>query len=495
MNIHKYKILFVFIGFAMCSCSNYLDINQDPDKPTEATILDLMPVVQTSTAFAFSNNLNRIGGDVVQYFVGRYDGWAISESDLSNDWRFNLYAGGLKDIEDLIGKAESSGNYHFSGIAKLLKAYSYSLMVDIWNDIPYTEAINDEISSPKFDEARGIYNSLFTLIDEAIADLDKTNQASLEDVDMIYGGNVASWKRMANTLKLKMYLQLRHVDPTKAKSEIEALIQKESSNPGSTLITEASQDFNYYFGVNSTPENRNLGFQTDYKTKGETHINNFFYDFMFGKNDPRIPYYFYKQSGDFEGRNEGDPEGIGNDADTRTVQGIFSCGGKYDDGSARAVSGSSASGDGEFRMLTGFMTTFMEIEAALTLNATVSDDARSLFEKAMKSVFDEVNSLDAPNISTTDRDAYINTRLADYDATTSNDDKLKIVIEERWISQFGNALESYNDLRRTGYPELPAPIETNDLFPNRLPYPDDELSANPNAPKQPENNTKVFWME
>jgi hypothetical protein len=67
------------------------------------------------------------------------------------------------------------------------------------------------------------------------------------------------------------------------------------------------------------------------------------------------------------------------------------------------------------------------------------------------------------------------------------------MLEEKWIYQFGNGLEAYNDYRRTGHPDIPAPIETNELELKRYPYPDDELTTNPNAPSQAEKNQPVFW--
>ncbi|MCT4602143.1 MAG: SusD/RagB family nutrient-binding outer membrane lipoprotein [Marinifilum sp.] len=489
-----FAVIIVFTG--VVSCSDYLDVNTDPDNPLEATITDLMPVAQASTAFAISQDLNRIGSDVVQYFVGRYDAWSVSPSDPANTWRFTLYAGALKDLETIIEQATKSGDYHFVGVAKLLKAYCFSHMVDIWDKIPYKEASRDEFPSPNFDDGSVIYDDLFKLIDEAIGDLAKENSKfSLAEVDYIYNGSLASWIRMGNTLKLKMFLQLRHVDANGAKAGIEQLITAENNAPGTVLITSASQDFNFYYGKSTAPENRNPGFQADYVTKGEAYINTFFHTFMTNNNDPRIPYYFYLQSGDFEGRVEGDPAATGNDRNARTVQGIYPCGGKYDDDSAKPVSGSSAGGDGEFRMLTSFMNLFMQAEAALTINATVSSDARTLLENAIRRSFAEVNALSVIDIDAADIDTYVNARLATYDATTTNEEKLKLVIEERWISQFGNGLESYSDLRRTGYPNLPDPVQTNDIFPNRFPYPVEELTSNPNAPKQLENSVKVFWMK
>ena len=487
--------MIIVIAGSFTSCEKFLDINDDPNNPTDAAIIDLMPAAQIGISFGLSNHLNRVAEDAVQHLVvtARYDGWSVEPADVSNDWRFSLYAGGLKDLEVIIGKAADEESWHYVGVAKLLKAYVFSMMVDIWGDIPYSQSLNDDYPYPEFDDAAGIYDDLFDLIDEGLADLDKTNEIGLAGYDLMYNGNVGSWKRMGNTLKLKMYNQIRLVDPARALAGIEALVAAEAANPGTILITSGSQDFGFGYVESSSPENRHPGFQNDYMVKGEAYVSNFFYNTMVNNTDPRIPYYFYMQSGEFEGRNYGDPAPIGNDSDDRTVQGIYPVGGAYDDGSAEAVSGSSASGDGEFRMITNTMRLFIEAETGLTMGATVSDVPDSLFKYAMLAAFQEVNSLDAPALDQAAIDTYVSARLAAYEAAATTDDKLRILMEEKWIALFGSGIESYNDYRRTGYPEIPPPIETNELELRRFPYPDDELRTNPNSPAQPEKNEPVFW--
>ena len=491
--IYQILLIVVLAGY-FTSCEKFLDINDDPNNPSDAGIIDLMPATELGIVFAFSNIPDRVAEDAVQHLVvQRFDGWSVEPSDLSNAWRFDLYAGGLKDLSLIIEKASAEESWHYVGVSKLLKAYAFSLMVDIWDDVPYSQALSDEYPYPEFDGGADIYDELFQLIDEGLADLDKPNEISLEGYDLIYDGDVDQWKRMGNTLKLKMYNQIRLVDPGRAQSGIEALVSAEASSPGSVLITSASQDFFFRYVNSSSPENRHPGFQNDYLVKGEAHISNFFYNFMFGNSDPRIPYYFYMQSGSFEGRNYGDPAPRGNDDDSRTVQGIYSVGGKFDDGSATAVSGSSAAGNGKFRMITNAMRLFIEAEAGLTLGAAVSDVPDSLFRYAMLAAFQEVGSGGGPALDQAEVDAYVNARLAAYIAAASTDEKLEILMEEKWIYEFGNGLEAYNDYRRTGYPVIPAPIETNELELRRFPYPDDELRTNPNAPVQVEKNQPVFW--
>ena len=139
------------------------------------------------------------------------------------------------------------------------------------------------------------------------------------------------------------------------------------------------------------------------------------------------------------------------------------------------------------------MRLYIEAEAALTLNASVSGTAEELFEQAMNASFQEVNRLNAPNISGTDIDTYVQARLVEYTDSSTTSSKLNLVMQEKWIALFGNGIESYNDYRRTGFPVLPEPMETNNLRLLRFPYPNDELDSNSNAPSQPDRNTPVFW--
>lgn len=490
-------VLLVALAGLITSCEEWLDINDDPNFPTEAGVIELLPSAQVGVVFALSNHLNRIGADAVQhYVVQRYDGWAVDGSDVSNAWRFSLYAGGLQDLEDIIVRAGESEDWHWVGVAKLLKAYSFSMMVDVWDDIPYSEALNqEEYPYPNFDDAAGIYDDLFLLIDEGLADLDRENEISMAGVDLIYGGNVAAWKRMGNTLKLKMYNQIRLVDETRAQQGIEALVAAEAAAPGTVLITSAGQDFDFSFNDASSPENRHPIFQMDYVVKGEAYISNYFHDMMLNNADPRLDYYFYYQSGAFEGRNYGDPAPIGNDGDERTAPGVYPVGGKFNDGSVEGVDGTSAPGDGEFRMITNFMRLYIEAEAGLVMNAAVSDVPDSLFKAAMLASFQEVNLL--PGIAAIPQDSidsYVARKLADYVAAPTTAEKLEILMEEKYVAMFGNGVEAYNDYRRTGFPAIPPPIETNELELLRFPYSDDELTSNPSAPDaQPENNEPVFW--
>jgi hypothetical protein len=138
------------------------------------------------------------------------------------------------------------------------------VLVDVFGDVPYSEAnkLKEGILHPKFDDDAAIYESLFALINSGIADLTNTTAANTKvpgTDDLMYGGNVTRWIKAANTIKLKMYVQIRKVKNVTA--EVNALIS------GGNLISQTSESFLVPYGANGATDDRNPGFYTYFATQ------------------------------------------------------------------------------------------------------------------------------------------------------------------------------------------------------------------------------------
>lgn len=482
--IYKKGLALIAMVSLFLSCD--LDVNENPNSPTDATVSELLPHGQISVIEPFSNLVNAITSSAVQTSVNtRYDNYTVSRTTIDGIWNTNFYSGGLKDLEEVIQLGTENEQWHYVGIAKLMKAYTFSLMVDLWNDIPYSEAFNPDFDSPAYDSGSSIYTNLEALIKEALVDLNKTSSRSPASDDVIYGGDLEKWQRMGNTLLLKMYNQIRLVD-TSVGPKMEALIADNN------LIQSSVDDFQLIFGNTASPENRMQLYINDYVVRLDNRISNYFNDFLTGNNDPRIPYYFYNQSaGTFVGRDAGNPNGLSTfeDQDTRTFHGVYPSGGKYDDGFGGVTTGDlGLKGAGTFRMMTYAMRLFTEAEAAITLGITASASIPVLFEQGIRESMNKVNEIGAgPGISEDQINTYVANRMATFN--TSNDaDKLKLIMMEKYVLLFGNGVEQYNDWRRTGYPDdLTLVVQTSATL-NRFPYPS---SITP--PTLPNNNEFVFW--
>lgn len=482
--IYKKALAIITMLTIFLSCD--LDINTNPNKPTTATVTELLPHGQISVISPLSDLVNAITSSAVQTSVNtRYDNYTVSRTTIDGIWNDNLYSGGLKDLEAVIIQGTENEQWHYVGVAKLMKAYTFSIMVDLWNDIPYSEAFKDDIGVPAFDKGNDIYNDLELLIEDALTDLDKISSLSPGSDDVIYNGDLEKWRKMGHTLLLKMYNQIQLVD-TSVASKMETLI-----NSGN-LINSSEDDFQLVFGNTASPENRMELFVNDYVVRLDNRISNYFNNLLISTNDPRIPYYFYNQvAGTFEGRDAGNPNGLSTfeDQNTRTFHGVYPSGGKYDDGSGGVTTGDlGLKGAATYRMMTNAMRLFIEAEASITLNITASASVPVLFEEGIRESFKKVNELGVgPGISGTQIDDYVAARLITFNA--SNDaDKLKLIMMEKYVHLFGNGVEQYNDWRRTGYPDdLTLVVQTNVIL-NRFPYPS---SVTP--PTVPNNNEFVFW--
>ncbi|WP_026210677.1 SusD/RagB family nutrient-binding outer membrane lipoprotein [Flexithrix dorotheae] len=491
--IYKFLVAIMLL-FSLGACEDYLDINVDPDNPTTATPFQLLPAVQMNMAFTTQDALNRMTSTFVQRLNNfRFEFFALNGGDTNNDW--NRMYRTLLNAEDIITIGTEQEQWHYVGVAKILKAYMYSVMVDLFNDVPYTEAsLGATNFSAKFDDGAMVYDEAFALLDEGIADLQKESKAVLGATgdDLTYGGDLEKWEKMANTLKLKLLNQIRLADPQRATEGINALL----ANPDK-LIGGNNENFSIPFFNSSAPLNWHPYYQTFHSSKGENDLCTFYDQLLTTNNDPRYPYLIYQQSGAFEGRDPADAlTNRGNDDDTKSIFAIYINGGLYDDGGAKAVDATDGTGDAPARLVTYFMRKFIEAEAVLTLPG-VSGDAKALLEEAIRASFSDVNvfsvSRGAPEISSEDIDTYVAARLDAYDNATTDAERLEVIMVDKYVALSGNGIESYNDYRRTGFPVLSTPIQPDGPWPLRLPYASDEIESNPNAPTQPLETEPVFW--
>ena len=479
-----YKISIVCIVL-MSSWACDLDINVDPNNPVTADLHELLPNGQLTVLEPMANLLNAIGSSVVQTRVStRHDNYAVDIALVTGIWNNQFYSGGLKDFEEIIVMGTENESWHYVGVAKLMKAYIFSVMVDLWDDIPYQDAFDPDVETYNYDSGADIYAQLLDLINEGLGDLDKGSFASPASDDIIYGGDLAKWKRMGKTLLLKMYNQIRLVDAS-AQSKIQELI-----NEGST-IQSSGDDFQLTFGSSTAPENRIPLFASDYVFRLDNRISNYFGNLLINNNDPRIPYYFFNQTpGTFVGRDAGNPSGLAQfeDQDTRTFHGVYPAGGQFDEGQGGATNGDMGlKGAGTFRMMTNAMRIFIEAEVVADAGLTGSAGLPELFESGIRAAMSKVNEIGVGAITATQIDDYVNARLAEFNAADANG-KLRLIMMEKYIHQFGNGFEQYNDWRRTGIPDdLTLVVQTGVVL-NRLPYPSTE-----NPPSRPNNDVHVFW--
>jgi len=131
----------------------------------------------------------------------------------------------------------------------VMEVYAWSVLVNTFGDVPYSEALNPDNLLPKYDDAQTIYDDLLTRLDASLA-LMTTTETSFGTADVIYSGSVAKWQKFGNSLKLRMGMLIADVNNTKAKSTIE------SAAADLTKLIQANTE-NARFPYISAPPNNN----------------------------------------------------------------------------------------------------------------------------------------------------------------------------------------------------------------------------------------------
>lgn len=539
-----YKLIWVSlitVGLISCDITD-TDINTDPNNPAQAAPNLILANAIVEGASTFADGTNNAAHGVMRITTS-FDTYQMTPNSWNGTWDF-LYSNPLKDLRDLKELTSDGSNPHYFGIASILEAYYFSLMVDLWGDVPFSQAFQGDgetqlLASP-FDDSLEVYRALIAQIDAGIASLALPTPVDVEG-DPIYGGDADDWTTFGNSLKLKLLLNLKEVDPSVV-ADLNDLVES------GDLIDSEGEYFVFRFNSLLAPDDRHPWYVDTYGGADNAfdYIGHQFMVEMLRDLDPRIRYYLKRQStsildpenptdkqtipcsqrtdctysylvlnpnistllngnvptddvlAGYFGRDHGDPSGIPLDGALRTALGAYPVGGLFDD-EAETVGGNNGSGNGVFPMLTGWMVKFYRIEAMLTTGA--AGDPRALLEEAIEEQMAYVESFsfevdpDTEEMDETEIDDYIALTLAKYDAASTDGQRLNVVLKQAWFANFGNGFEIYNAYRRTGLPnDLQIALQPVRDFPLRLPYTLNETNLNgANVPSVTYDVDPVFW--
>ena len=536
-------------------CKKFLDVNKNLNNPTPSSVQ--LSFVLSAAERNISNNvaLGTTLGNTMSEYTHQLTGRIAADKygAGSAGWE-NLYAA-VSNLNVVINRGVAEKRFVYAGVAKILKAYTFSVLVDVWGDVPYSEydRFEESITQPKSDKGSEIYPKLLALLDEGIADINNTtvNPSKPGADDYIYKGNTANWIKAANTIKLKLYTQMRLVQDVK--TQVTALL----ASPN-TLINSQAESFMMPYGPLGTTDDRHPAYGDYSATQRSGQLfSPWLYEIMKGRNpdilkglaDPRVPYYVYNQKSPVGGSNPA-PENCteyrdggfisivfgsngpcrdGANSQTYSLFGIYPAGGRYDDGAAKSINSIGAQNAGTGALPHQFITYAdrLYLEAELINAGLAPGTERTVFSKALDESFNQVDYLITnyikpgsagaaqvvPAIATlAATNTYKTGVLAAYNEGNAAK-KLEYIMTEKWINRIENPIDNYTDYRRTKYPVLfaPAPegtitsvtspdgkvtpVSNDRKYPWSLPFSTTEISLNSSAPPQkvPESY-KVFWQ-
>lgn len=345
-------------------------------------------------------------------------------------------------------------------IIDINEVYTWYYLVTTFGDIPYTDALNVDNAFPKYDDDKAIFTALLSRLDADIAALDISG-GSFGNADIVYGGDPASWKKFAASMKLKIGMTLADADPGAAKAAVESAV---------TAGVFTSNDDNAVFQFLSGPPNTNPVWEDLVQSGRKDFVaTNTIVDKLVELNDPRIPLYFTNDAGgDYSGGVPGESN-------------------NYATFSKPAVALTAP--DFPTTLLSYSEVEFFLAEA-IERGFTVGGTAADHYNNAVTASIVEAGG------TITDASGYLSQPGVVY---SSADYKAKIGLQ-KWISLYNRGWDEWIEQRRLDEPMIVAPASAVTDYPVRFTYSIDEQNintANYNSASTAiggdDVTTKLFW--
>lgn len=471
MKLMRYIITFLALT-TIVSCKKFLDVNTNPNSPTSPPINGLLIRATQNAAM----NVYRVGNTTsyyVQYLASpnpdsptdTYD-----RIDASTTW--TLLYDNMTDSYDLQKMGLDAGATQYQGVAKILTAMDLHLVHNLWGDAPYSEAFTLETPTPKYDDAKTLFQTCLTLLDEAIALLNQpgskiTIPTGATSPDLIHKGNTAAWIRTANALKARLLNQLSkraEYNPTAIFAALAGAYTLPTQDAAVTTFSVRNPWAQA--AVNNAAQSLDAWLSLHY-------VNQMRDTPTFTNPDPRLP--LIASTTQFASRPY-----IG----TRNGKGRVGTGTTKDE-SYLSTTGYYSSTMSPLNIITYEEVKFIEAEVAFRTN-----DKPRAYNAYLEGIRANMNKV---GVTTAARDTYINSPTVSVGATNLT---LQHIFIEKYRALFLTPV-TWDDARRFDYNypmfQLPLNVKTN-TFVRRLVYPSVEVSRNgDNVPVVTDVTQKLWW--
>ncbi|MGV3561036.1 SusD/RagB family nutrient-binding outer membrane lipoprotein [Larkinella arboricola] len=501
------KILKIAIVAALTmsfsSCSEFLEVNNNPNAPVNEnlSLSAKLPAALVSTVNQETGQLNQIGAfwagywgttsEGVNLFVDlkSYNGPAIRHQRdgipvWENGYTTLLYYQLIRE------QAQTEGALFYAGIAKIMQGWHFMRLVDIYNNLPFDDALQGtRHPTPRYENGKTVYEKSINLISEGINDL-KNAPAGVGPGadDVLFKGNKGLWIKFANTLKLRALIHQSEADN---QAYITAEIQKIQAE-GSGFLGVGENAF-VQPGYLNTATKLNPFWESNYRTVQGASTGNhqdlrptvFLLEQYKLRNDPRLATLYTTVGTDYKGVLFGNPnaEAQYNRANTSVFKGPQE---NNDKPGALFKSATQPS-----VLMGSFESLFLQAEAAQ--RGWITGSAKTFYEQGIQESFKYME------VAATAFAAYNAQPTVNLDQVP---DKMAAIITQKWLALNSiSSIEAWTDYRRLGLPAIPnsldAPAPT--ARPLRLMYPESERQTNNNeTSKQGSDDIikdKVWWNQ
>ena len=458
-NIYKF-LIFISLVYTVFSCEDIVsDINENPNDLIVSDVQEKLFLTggQLANIQLQCGHLNRVSGMYSGQLIGfaalysNIYGYNLSTGESNDEWRA-LYGGVMTNMRHI---RENSDSALLRGIATIIEAHAFGTGASLWGDIPYSEAGNSEIEDPIFDPQVNVYNSAIALLDEGINTLNGATSEPIDE-DIYFNGNKDNWIAAAYTLKARFYLHQK--DYSNALSAAQNGISSASGDlkfvPGNAVSGDTNLFWTILAGSRSGDLGNNLDGTESYLLQILDSSNALSRNHSKTDETARRAYYMIDASGSGN-------EGIIQEREPQNMVTFFE--NKLIMAEAAGRSGGVSAGLPHLNEVRNWLN------SGGNLNA-------SFIGKAFKYTPFEVSDFNDGGIENPDN-------------ISADDAFLREVIEERYVSGFGMHMP-YNDARRLRKSDNVIAVPyfmvdaDNTRKPERMPYAQNELNSNSNAPDE-----------
>ncbi|MDH5608293.1 MAG: SusD/RagB family nutrient-binding outer membrane lipoprotein [Cyclobacteriaceae bacterium] len=443
-----FSIITAGLLLAGSACTDFGDINVDPNQPSNAPTSLLLTDAQTWVATA-------IGAPEGVLYTQQLSETQYTETSRYNQTTFDYYpwyTGPLANLQQIINlntddatknaAAADGSNNNQIAVARIMKAYFFQYMTDRWGALPYSEALQGAANfNPAYDTQDKIYADLLKEVKEAVAMIDA---GAGPNGDIIFGGDMGSWAAFGNTLRMNMAMRISDIDPATARSEFEA-----AYNAG---VISTDVMYNHLNDANNqNPWYGRFITRTDYAVS-EPMIN-----YLQSVNDPRIS--AYAEPALATGTFVGMPYGISTAGDIPNSDVSF------------ITDNIINTKDADQAIFTVAQVEFLLAEA-VNDGWSIPGTAQQHYEAGIQASWEQWGVFDAAAFAT-----YIADAAVVWNGTNAD----QLIGTQKWVALYMQGYEAWAEWRRLDFPALtPAPDAVNNSgqIPVRQAYPSTEYTLN-----------------
>ncbi|MEO8774556.1 MAG: SusD/RagB family nutrient-binding outer membrane lipoprotein [Gelidibacter sp.] len=473
---HIIAVLALFVAFSSCT-ENFDELIKDPvalsaNPDGQLTFVQMSMSGDRYTQWRY--NLIYSGGFVQHYSgswnVTTYGSIIAKNDDYAHALWTRSYSIEMKNLVDIIYQTEGKPEQaNINAMAKITRVMVGQRLTDLYGDIPYSEAgggFSQGVVTPVYDKQQEIYASFFVDLEESFNQLN-ANGGTVTG-DLFYNGDISKWKKLANTMRLRLGMRLSEIAPAEAEKQVKAAYANGvfESNADNTVMKHGDNGFNgdiRDFRGNGLAQAFTANDNNDRYTK-------LLIDFLQDHGDPRLPMIAKpKKTG-----SAGGAILPGEDLYAGVPAGKY---GYEAAGGANAMSEIQPylkENDTPFLHVSYSETQLLLAEAAF--RTWINGSASDFYKKGVEAGIEQFDIYGAPAAS----QGAINAYLSANPLVAGNE--MEQISTQLWVTYLFRSNEAYSNWRRTGYPVL-APItanasETGGVVPTRFYYPNDELQKN-----------------